>query len=72
MVEIFAHPEAGPMIMDVMVVGLSGENAQPNKGMMKMLANMTFEQIAKMAGKKMTKKTLQRVNEILIQYEKIK
>lgn len=69
--EIFAHPEAGPIMMEMMSAGISGDNVQPNKGMMKMLANMSFEQIVKMAGKKMPKGTLEKVNEALIQYEKI-
>lgn len=68
--EIFAHPQAGPMLMEMMAANLSGGNMKPNKGMMKMLGNMSFEKIAKMAGKKMPKGTLEKVNEILIQFEK--
>lgn len=68
--EVLAHPEAGAILQDMMAGAMGSAGMKPNKAMMKMLANMTFEQIAKMAGKKMPKGTLQMVNEKLNKIKK--
>lgn len=68
--EVMANPEAAAVLGELMAGIMSGQGMKINKGMMKMLQNFTFKDLAKMAGKKMPQGALFLVNDKLNKIKK--
>lgn len=66
--EVIEHPEAHALLTGMfasMAGGAGGAAPKMNKGMLRMIGNMTFEGIAKMAGKRMPPEALAQINSVL-------
>ena len=74
--DIMAHPEGAEFVTEMMnkmmaqIVGKQGEQPKIGKAMMKMMGNMSMEQLIKMAGKKVPEGALFMLNEMLSKISK--